>query len=251
MKKNYLKIVLILLFILIIVCIFSIINKGTSNETIKNEKSSTGLEFKEVIVEFEEQDNIIKDVDSEEDTEKISSQKCDEVKEKEITTSSKENKTQKSKNKTTTSYTESKTTTTSSNVKKTESEEKKASNTKVQNETKTDATSTSKGTNTTNITETKKEDNKTGNISSNTSTETKIEETKKEETTHKHAFVVNAGWFNSNDAAEKKVDEVFSEFDSKLDNGDLSWDEYAAQGPIGYEIFRCSCGKYGLNFSYP
>lgn len=84
----------------------------------------------------------------------------------------------------------------------------------------------------------------------NTTDSRKNNSTKKQETQHKHAFIINDKWFKTNEEVERRVDEVFSYWDKKYNDGEITWDELGKFCPIGYETFRCSCGQYGLNFSY-
>lgn len=85
--------------------------------------------------------------------------------------------------------------------------------------------------------------------------ETKEKENKetvepKKEEIHKHFMMVNAGWFNTVDELENAVDKEFAKWDKKYENGEITWEELGKYCPIGYESFRCSCGKLGLEYSY-
>ena len=142
-------------------------------------------------------------------------------------------------------------------------EDSKASNTTkntviAKEDNKTKDTSEVKNTNkkTTNNTSEKTEDTKK---SSNSQTNNEAEKSEsgivketfdKKEEKHTHAFTVNGGWFNTENEVEAEVDKVFAEFDEKYNNGELTWEEYVKKCPTGYETFRCSCGMFGLNFSY-
>lgn len=63
-------------------------------------------------------------------------------------------------------------------------------------------------------------------------------------------FTVNSGWFNSDAEAESKADEILSYWSNKLDNGEITFDEYCKKSPVGYEIFICTCRMRGLNMTY-
>ena len=86
--------------------------------------------------------------------------------------------------------------------------------------------------------------------------DTKVSNNKKVEE-HKHAFTVNGGWFKTEEEAEKKVDEELEKWDKKFEedikNSKTEEEKdknYLKNCPNGYETFRCSCGEYGLNFTY-
>ena len=116
------------------------------------------------------------------------------------------------------------------------------SNTKKQENQSKTHTSNDSNTKTTTSTETEqKEENY---ISDNKENSNKIEEK------HIHFITVNGGWFNSESEAEAEVDREFGKWDKEYKNGNITWEKLVEKCPIGYEIFRCSCGSYGLNFSY-
>lgn len=72
-----------------------------------------------------------------------------------------------------------------------------------------------------------------------------------EEKPHTHIFTVNTGkWFDTQAELEAYVDKVLKDFDNKLENGEITWEEYGKQCPMGYDVYRCTCGKRGLNFAY-
>ena len=39
-------------------------------------------------------------------------------------------------------------------------------------------------------------------------------------------------------------------WEDKLNNNIISYEEFGKKCPLGYEVFRCTCGKRGLNLSY-
>ena len=60
----------------------------------------------------------------------------------------------------------------------------------------------------------------------------------------------NDDWFDSYEKAMKKVDAEFNMWQQKYDKGQCTKQEFLDRCPIGYEIFRCSCGKYKVVFAY-
>ena len=75
---------------------------------------------------------------------------------------------------------------------------------------------------------------------------------KKKKKKHKHYMPKgNMGkWFKSKKALKKHVDKVMKEYARKLDEGEITWDEYVRDCPYGYEAWSCFCGKWTGNFKY-
>ncbi len=57
-------------------------------------------------------------------------------------------------------------------------------------------------------------------------------------------------WFNTYEDALANIDKVFNDWQAKYDAGEISKEELFHKCPIGYEIFRCKCGKYKVIFQY-
>lgn len=58
-------------------------------------------------------------------------------------------------------------------------------------------------------------------------------------------------WFNSRDELKNYVDTVISSWKKKLQNGEITLEEYNKNAPGGYEAWSCSyCGKWTGNFKY-
>ncbi len=93
--------------------------------------------------------------------------------------------------------------------------------------------------------------NVTTNQNQKNTSKNEISSSKSEEK-HTHAFTVNCGWFNSNEEAITKFNKLVDEYDLKYEQSEKTekdWEEYIKNCPVGYEVFRCSCGMYGLNIS--
>ena len=239
MKKIFLILIPILILIAIVTCIFVMLPKQTSSVPENSEVKVGELDNANMLEDnIESSNNAV------------------------IENNEKENSTSEVKSENKESNTNTLTNTTSNS--KTNTEEKSKTTTNTQNSVKTNNTSKSNNTNTnktgaTNSTTSKKPTTNTSNSSTNktttsnktntNSTTTKPTTTKTEEK-HTHFMTVNAGWFNSVDELEKAVDIEFEKWDKKYKNGEITWDELGIYCPIGYETFRCSCGKYGLNYSY-
>lgn len=238
MKKNFLILIPILIITLVIACIFIIIlnkNNSLTKETMKIGKlnNETNIEFFNNIITNKTTHNISKDTNKNEEkkTNTVSNNKVNmENENKTITNKEKINSKSNNDNKKSSNNANKKTITT----------DKKATTTPNKNENQTNTNS-----------------NKVNNIENNVnetstnslSVKSTNNNTKKEEI-HKHIFSVNAGWFNTNEEAEAKVDEIFNKWNTKYNNGEITWEELGKNCPIGYEIFRCSCGKSGLHFTY-
>lgn len=58
-------------------------------------------------------------------------------------------------------------------------------------------------------------------------------------------------WFNSSKEVEEFTNKERDKWGEKYDNGEISWEEYMAKAPDGYECWSCSyCGKWTGNFKY-
>lgn len=71
--------------------------------------------------------------------------------------------------------------------------------------------------------------------------------------THKHTMPVgNMGrWFSSRSELVSYYQSVVDKWNSKYENGEISYDELYANVPSGYEAYSCStCGKWSGNFKY-
>ena len=74
---------------------------------------------------------------------------------------------------------------------------------------------------------------------------------KEEEKPHTHVFTVNTGkWFKTQAECEAYVESVMEYWGNKLDNGEITYEEYGKKCPMGYEVYRCTCGMRGVNLSY-
>ncbi len=62
----------------------------------------------------------------------------------------------------------------------------------------------------------------------------------------------NSGkWFNSRSEAISYNDTVCEKWNNKIDNNEISYNEYIKNCPSGYECWSCSrCGKWTINFKY-
>ncbi len=119
---------------------------------------------------------------------------------------------------------------------------------KMSKEEKTDKANTSSFTKPTNQSD---KNNQTENDSKKPTQPSKPNtDEKKEEKPHRHVFAVNGGWFQTQIQAEARFDEELKKWDEKLENKEITWEEYGQKCPCGYEVFRCTCGMHGLNYSY-
>lgn len=127
------------------------------------------------------------------------------------------------------------------------SQEKKKTNQKTTNKEKTKLENNNK------VTEKKK--TKDDSSKKKTTDQKKDNEKKKQETEtqnkpHQHMFTVNGGWYKTNNEAIRKFQSLTDQWNKKYEDGKISWDEFCQRCPSGYEIFRCTCGMYGLNLTY-
>lgn len=86
----------------------------------------------------------------------------------------------------------------------------------------------------------------------------KVTTTKKPTTTKgaptKHTHTMPCGnvgkWYSSKDAF---MSDYYAEADyrnNKLDNDEISYEEYISKVPRGHEVWQCSCGKWTGNYKY-
>lgn len=74
---------------------------------------------------------------------------------------------------------------------------------------------------------------------------------KEEEKPHSHIFTVNTGkWFKTQAEARQYYVSTVEYWGSKYEKGEITDDEYDKNCPCGYEVFICTCGMRGVNFSY-
>lgn len=69
---------------------------------------------------------------------------------------------------------------------------------------------------------------------------------------HQHTMPVgNMGrWFSSRSELVSYYQSIVNSWNSKYENGTISWEELMANVPRGYECWSCSCGKWTGNFKY-
>ena len=174
-----------------------------------------------------------------------------------ITSNNTVNEEQKGKNEIKTNDTIKTTTSTSKNSKQNASSNKTTSNSNGKNTTDNSNNSTIIN----NKDKQEASNNTVNKQSSATSSKPSNNNTNQgKEEKHIHAFTVNGGWFKTEEEAEKKVDEELAKWDKKFEEDiknskteeekDKAYNNYLKNCPNGYETFRCSCGEYGLNFTY-
>lgn len=82
--------------------------------------------------------------------------------------------------------------------------------------------------------------------------------TKKPTTTNgaptKHAHTMPCGnvgkWYSSKDAFMSDYYAEADYWNNKLDNDEISYEEYISKVPRGHEVWQCSCGKWTGNYKY-
>lgn len=87
---------------------------------------------------------------------------------------------------------------------------------------------------------------KSGSSSSGSSTSTSTG-------THKHSISVGTigKWFNSRTELENYVTNIIQQWRDKINNGEITMEEYNKNAPNGYEAWSCAtCGKWTGNFKY-
>lgn len=86
----------------------------------------------------------------------------------------------------------------------------------------------------------------------------KVTTTKKPTTTKgaptKHTHTIPCGnvgkWYSSKDAFMSDYYAEADYWNNKLDNDEISYEEYISKVPRGYEVWQCSCGKWTGNYKY-
>ena len=73
-----------------------------------------------------------------------------------------------------------------------------------------------------------------------------------EEKPHTHIFTSNTGkWFDTQAECEAYFDSKEKIWSDKLDNNEITYEEYTKNCPQGYEVLICTCGKRTVNLFYP
>lgn len=86
----------------------------------------------------------------------------------------------------------------------------------------------------------------------------KVTTTKKPITTKgaptKHTHTMPCGnvgkWYSSKDAFMSDYYAEADYWNNKLDNDEISYEEYISKVPRGHEVWQCSCGKWTGNYKY-
>ena len=86
----------------------------------------------------------------------------------------------------------------------------------------------------------------------------KVTTTKKPTTTKgtptKHTHTMPCGnvgkWYSSKDAFMSDYYAEADYWNNKLDNDEISYEEYISKVPRGYEVWQCSCSKWTGNYKY-
>ena len=86
----------------------------------------------------------------------------------------------------------------------------------------------------------------------------KVTTTKKATTTKgaptKHTHTMPCGnvgkWYSSKDAFMSDYYAEADYWNNKLDNDEISYEEYISKVPRGHEVWQCSCGKWTGNYKY-
>lgn len=74
---------------------------------------------------------------------------------------------------------------------------------------------------------------------------------KEEEKPHTHIFTVNTGkWFKTQAECKQHYIDTAEYWGNKYEKGEITDEEYNKNCPCGYEVFICTCGMRGVNFSY-
>ncbi len=223
MKKYFFIIILIIILAMVVILSLNFISDYNKN-TIKEALNENILEEKEIVENLNETNETIASANTYENIAVNSNEKAKDS-ENQIVEVSKASKTTKN-----------------TTVEKESNTNKNTSGTNNTNKQVTNTT-----------TEEAKDTNKSSNYENNKKESNIVDDTAKKEEKHTHAFTVNKGWFNTEDEAKAKFDQIVHEGDLKYENSEKTkqdWDDYVKESPTGYEIFRCSCGMFGLNISY-
>lgn len=86
----------------------------------------------------------------------------------------------------------------------------------------------------------------------------KVTTTKKPTTTKgaptKHTHTMPCGnvgkWYSSKDTFMSDYYAEADYWNNKLDNDEISYEEYISKVPRGHEVWQCSCGKWTGNYKY-
>lgn len=57
-------------------------------------------------------------------------------------------------------------------------------------------------------------------------------------------------WYSSKDAFMSDYYAEADYWNNKLDNDEISYEEYISKVPRGHEVWQCSCGKWTGNYKY-
>ena len=71
--------------------------------------------------------------------------------------------------------------------------------------------------------------------------------------THKHSISTGdiGKWFDSRSQLQAYVSGIMESWNTKYENGTITWEEYIANCPQGYDAYSCSiCGKWTGNFKF-
>ena len=74
---------------------------------------------------------------------------------------------------------------------------------------------------------------------------------KEEEKPHTHIFTSNTGkWFDTQEECVAYYDKEVARWEAMLSSGEKTYEEFCKGCPMGYEVYRCTCGKRTISFSY-
>lgn len=121
-----------------------------------------------------------------------------------------------------------------------------------------DQTTTKKFTTTQKQTTTKRQTTTKKVTTTQKATTHKVTTTKKPTTTKgtptKHTHTMPCGnvgkWYSSKDAFMSDYYAEADYWNNKLDNDEISYEEYISKVPRGYEVWQCSCSKWTGNYKY-
>ena len=121
-----------------------------------------------------------------------------------------------------------------------------------------DQTTTKKVTTTQKLTTTKSQTTTKKVTTTQKPTTHKVTTTKKPTTTKgaptKHTHTMPCGnvgkWYSSKDTFMSDYYAEADYWNNKLDNDEISYEEYISKVPRGHEVWQCSCGKWTGNYKY-
>lgn len=133
-----------------------------------------------------------------------------------------------------------------------------ANKTKPAEQKSADQTTTKKFTTTQKQTTTKRQTTTKKVTTTQKPTTHKVTTTKKPTTTKgaptKHTHTMPCGnvgkWYSSKDAFMSDYYAEADYWNNKLDNDEISYEEYISKVPRGHEVWQCSCGKWTGNYKY-